>query len=916
MALPEGSYAIEAAAFGYEPSSASNIVVQASTSLTLDVELAPAPTGVLGGRISSAETEEPISAEILIEDTPARTFSDPQTGNYSIALPAGSYTVRAAQNGFRAKTMTDVEIAVDQTTSVDFALTPAPTLLLVDSGRWYYGSQATYFEDALADRDYVYDLWEIRDLATDRPLLEDLQPYDLVVWSSPLDSFAMIHAGDVISDYIGLGGNLLLSGQDIGYWDDGRSGILYHPYFRQFLKATVLADDAGRQDLLGVPGEILDGLALEINGADSAGNQIAPDLIDVIDPLDASLIGYYENVGGGALRASGCQSYKVAYLAAGLEGLGDRATRAEVMDRALTWLDAPHPSVAVRMSPLRQETVWLEGSHVTHTVELQNRGTATAPFDLELSVSAWPVTVWDIGLTRELTESLALGPCQTQTLAIQVAVPHDADWNVTDVVTLTARSQSDPDITAEAVFSTKTPAPILLVDDHRWYDTTDRYRQALETRHLPYDEWRIRGNLPPDLGSPSLERLGRYPVVIWFTAYDWFGTLDAVDETRLASYLDGGGRLLLSSQDYLYTNGLTDFGRDYLGVINYTDGLSVTQTVGTVGHPVGRGFASMDLVYPFRNFSDALRPGSEARISFWGQHGQPVALTMAEAPWKTAFYAFAVEALSPDDMADLLGSTVDWLSPLGDSKLEINPSVTSAGSELTCTLSIRNTGPGLLSDVTLSNPIPPSTSFVPGSLEGPAAYEPGARSIAWTGALAPHQAITATYSLQIDHPLADGTTIESVAHLRDETGLSLERAATSRVNSPYLAASSSFVSADTARPGHVLTYTLYLRNEGLRAAQARLTDPIPANSSHRPDSGWASSGRLTSTEQLLVWSGAIGPGSTITVTFPVTINPTIEGFYVHNRAVLTDNWGDMQPLEAYTLMQEDIFLPVILKGNP
>ena len=70
------------------------------------------------------------------------------------------------------------------------------------------------------------------------------------------------------------------------------------------------------------------------------------------------------------------------------------------------------------------------------------------------------------------------------TVGIQVSVPQDAGWDVTDVLTLTASSQADPGVTAEAVFTTKTPSPILLVDDHRWYDTSERYRNALEARHL------------------------------------------------------------------------------------------------------------------------------------------------------------------------------------------------------------------------------------------------------------------------------------------------------------------------------------------------------------------------------------------------------------------------------------------------
>jgi uncharacterized repeat protein (TIGR01451 family) len=287
---------------------------------------------------------------------------------------------------------------------------------------------------------------------------------------------------------------------------------------------------------------------------------------------------------------------------------------------------------------------------------------------------------------------------------------------------------------------------------------------------------------------------------------------------------------------------------------------------------------------------------------------------MDSAPWKTAFYAFALEALSPADMEAVVGDTVDWLSPLGDSSLAVDLPVVAAGGELEYTLSIRNTGPRRLDEVTLENPVPPYTTFVPGSLDGPAAYDPGAQSIVWTGPLDAGQTLTVTYRVQVDRQVSDGTIIENIAVLRDETGLTLERATTSRVDNPYLGGSAKFVSAEFSQPGRALTYTLSLRNDGLRPAQAHLIDTIPANSSHVPDSGWASSGVLTSTAELLVWTGTLGVGEPVTITFPVVISPTNEGSYVYNRATLTDGSGDTVPLEAHTLVETRLYLPLILRG--
>ncbi len=913
LALPPGRYNMEARAFGYEAQTASDVLVQAALTTTLDIRLSPAPSGVLWGQVTNAETSGPVSAQISIDGAPALTTSDPQTGQYSMPLPMGTYTVQVSQNGYRRSTSLETTIVADEATRLDVALTPAPTLLLVDSGRWYYGSQASYFEQALAERDYVYDLWEIRNVDTDLPSLEDLAGYEITIWSSPLDAPGLIGAGDTISNYLSIEGNLFLSGQDVGFWDGGLSAYTWHPYYGKFLKAAAVADNAGRDNLVGTPDEILDGLSLEMNGQDSAANQVLPDEIALLDQRNAAAIGHYAEDGEAALRASECQSYRAVYLAAGLEGLGDRTTRAEVMDRALAWLSSPHPEVAVELYPPRQQQVWVTGTSITYTVELRNTGRAADRFDLELSPSAWLSSVWDGTFTQAITQTAVLSACQAQTVGLKVTAPPDVAWNVTDVVTLTARSQADPARTAQTAFASKAPAPILLVDDHRWYDTSSRYRSALEANHLPYDVWAKDPSTGLDAQSPSLRRLERYPIVIWFTAYDWHQTLTSAEEARLATYLDAGGRLLLSSQDYLYTSGFTGFARDYLGVASYTEDLTTTQVTEALGNPIGNGLGRYELEYPFPNWSDALRPSAKAQTALWGQHAQPAALTLEQSPWKTAFFAFPLESLQAEDMATVVGRTVDWLSPLGDSSLMVDYPVAAQEDELGYTLVIRNTGPRLLNNVSLSNTVPPSTTYVDSSLKGPAHYDPLTGRFTWNGPLDSGQAVTISYQLQLDAAVPDGAVIPNVARLSDESGLSVDRLSTVRVNTPDLSSSGKFVSLQEAAPGQTLTYTLVLRNEGLRPAHAQLTDPLPLYTTYEPGSGSASSGHLTSTAEVLYWTGAISAGHVVTIAFPVVMNPSTSGLYVLNRAILEDGWNSEQPVEAYTWVEARIFLPLVLK---
>lgn len=912
VALPAGRYDLTATAFGYAAQSVPGITVQSGMTTTFDFTLSPLPGGVLWGQVTDVETAGPVGAELAVLDTPAFTSSDPQTGQYSLALPAGIYSVQISQNGYRSQTIQDVEILANQDTRLDAALTPAPSLLLVDSGPWYYDSRASFFQQALDDGNYVYDLWQIRNLATDVPTVEDLAPYQITIWSSPQDSPGLVGAGDTISDYLSIDGNLLLTGQDVGYWDDGLSSVYWHPYYRLWLKARAVADNAGQKDIVGVADEILGGLVLSINGADSAANQITPDLIAVHDPSDAAIIGQYRDDGGAVLRASGCQSYRVIYLAAGLEGLGDRAGRAEVMDRALSWLDSPHPAVDLRLSPPHQNQVWLDSRTLTYTVELQNTGGSTDRFDLELATPAWPATVWDGNFSQTLTRSMALSPCATQTLGLKVTVPPDVTWNVGDTVTLTARSLSDPNRSAQATFSTKAPAPILLVDDQRWYDNSEQYRAALQASGLPYDLWSTRQAPFSDV-APSPQQLGRYPIIVWFTGYDWYRTLTPEDEARLAAYLDEGGRLLLTSQDYLYTSGFTPFARDYFGVADYTEGLTVAQVAGAVGNVLGEQFDLVDLSYPFRNWSDALRPYQDSQIALWGQHGQPVALTLHQAPWKTAFFAFPLEAMPDADLARLIGGAVGWLSPLGDSSLAVDRATAGAGDELAYALDIRNTGPHPLNSASLSNTLPISASYVAGSLEGPATYDPASRRVEWTGSLSPGQTIAVRYRLQPDAPLPAGSTIRNVVDLQDESGLALQQMAETRIETADLSGSTKVVNKTKATAGEILTYTITLSNNGLGVANAELLDPWPRYTQPMTGSAWASAGQVTATEESLLWRGSIPPGENVTLTFATVPLSTCMWLYAYNRARLDDGWGGTYPLEAYTWVTARVFLPIVFR---
>jgi hypothetical protein len=107
-----------------------------------------------------------------------------------------------------------------------------------------------------------------------------------------------------------------------------------------------------------------------------------------------------------------------------------------------------------------------------------------------------------------------------------------------------------------------------------------------------------------------------YITVIWNTGDDYSETLNSSDEANLMSYLDGGGTLYLSSQDYLYDIGSpTTFSTSYLHVASWTSDTSVDAVAGIAGDPITDGL-SYTLSYPFYNWSDNIVPDASAAAIF------------------------------------------------------------------------------------------------------------------------------------------------------------------------------------------------------------------------------------------------------------------------------------------------------------
>ena len=823
MGLAGGVYDVTASAFGYEPVTNFGITINDNAATTVNFNLPAKPTGTLVGTVKDNLNQSlALAAAISVDGTPAGAATNPANGAYNLTLPVGTYTITAISADHRIGKAYNVTINDGATMTQNFLLDPAPSILLVDSGRWYQESQIRYYQNALTDALYLYDLWQITSLgdSNDVPTIDDLAPYDLVIWSSPFDSPGYVGAGETIMEYLDGGGRLLLSGQDIAYFDGG-GFISSSNYLLSYLKAAFVEDNAGTDAIAGVTGEPLEGLSFSIAGPGGADNQTSPDVITNLDSDFARSLLTYDGGKLAGLHIDLCLPYRAIFLPFGFEGINNRSDRQQVMAQAIDWLVQGQPAHGVELSPAVQTKVGNFGDTMSQTVRIRNTGTTPDTYNLSVSNGApynWPISGYPA--------SVSLAGCEIKEVAMDVSIPAAKSWHISDTFTIAAQSIGSG-LTDTVTRTTKTPAPVLLVDDDRWYSFAAEFKEALQANQIPFDYWLVPkswvGSAPP---SPPLQTLQMYPMTVWYTAADWFQPLTLTEEDRLSQYLQGGGRLFFSGQDFLYRhlqqhNGsYAPFAQDYLGIQTHTEDFSSTLTIGQSGNPVGAHLGPYNLTFPvgYKNWTDALEPTASARAATLGQAGQINGLTNAGtgsngAAWRTNFLAYGPELLEANDRARLMQRSLGWLSWLGKSTVTPATEATLDGDQIAFTAVIVNDG---WDNITTAY----FTATFPAELT-PQTASPGLTlsngSFVWSGPLAKNESKTFTYSAVISDNLPLGTTLSQSSWLAyPDHHILFDRVADVRVNFPsYNASSFSVTPSGGAEAGDTLNYTLILKNDGL-----------------------------------------------------------------------------------------------------
>ncbi len=174
-----------------------------------------------------------------------------------------------------------------------------------------------------------------------------------------------------------------------------------------------------------------------------------------------------------------------------------------------------------------------------------NQGYTADSYNLGTS-GTWPTTTYDATCTTPLTTTPTVAGGAWTTVCVKVAVPASAANDAKDTEHLTVTSVGSPSVSAGASFTTIAVASANLLVDGDTNDPIDSapyYKAAMGSQSYGYWDLAADPNLP-------LSYLKAHTNVVWWTGNSYPGPITPY-ESELASFLDGGGRLLMSGQDIL-----------------------------------------------------------------------------------------------------------------------------------------------------------------------------------------------------------------------------------------------------------------------------------------------------------------------------------------------------------------------------
>ena len=173
-------------------------------------------------------------------------------------------------------------------------------------------------------------IWDVSKYGV--PSNSTLLDFNISIWFTGDDFIANLTSQEISSlkDFLDEGGNLFISGQDIGY------NINLSSFYKKYLHANLLRDNSYIMKIKGLKGDpIGNNLTFDIHGGDGANNQLRPDEIEPFDEF-ANPSFVYSGNGYAGMRAQTLK-YNVIYLAFGFEAINNSEDRKTVLNRSINF---------------------------------------------------------------------------------------------------------------------------------------------------------------------------------------------------------------------------------------------------------------------------------------------------------------------------------------------------------------------------------------------------------------------------------------------------------------------------------------------------------------------------------------------------------------------------------------------------
>ncbi|MCA9954608.1 MAG: hypothetical protein KC434_07805, partial [Anaerolineales bacterium] len=546
----------------------------------------------------------------------------------------------------------------------------------------------------------------------------------------------------------------------------------------------------------------------------------------------------------------------------------------------------------------------IPGETMNYTVNVFNRSeTVTDTFTLSIGGAAWPTSL--------LTQTVTLGPCAMTQTVLSLSVPTGLPADLVEDLTVTAVSHNNSAVSAQLPVTHKIPGHILFVDDDRFYDQTAEFATALGDMDLTFDRWDT-GHAGELRNGPSMSLLQNYDFVIWYTGYDWFQPITPAENQTLTAYLAQGGRLFLTSQDFLYYHHQTELARSYFGVADYEESVEPTQLIGNGNTAVAAEHPPpypLDFE-PYQNHGDGIIPAPLSQPFFWHDRALPAGTATAGDNWRAVLWAVPFETITPTRQAEAMNRVMGWLSDLGDSSFAVDQRVGKLGEPRTYTITVQQV-PGVSNSVWLTNTLSPWLVLDQASLTGGAAYNPATRQLTWAGTLPGGGSHTITYQATPTGIVPHGFQIENALVLHDGNhALTFDRLANVWVEAPEVVARMTAV-PNQPLAATIFTYTVELENVGLTAANEISAVVSLPNTFHIVTDTLASSaGTPAVGDRRLYWAGNLDIAESITMTLVLTREVTAVPQWVAITALIDDG------LTSPTFFAEWQYLPVYTSYFP